>query len=815
MSEWKTAKTPDGRIYYYKPGGVTQWEKPADLDDAEDLSTAAAPQHDPAQVAASWKETLTQDGRPYYWNTITKVTTYDVPEAFAKQKQTERPASALVAGGGQSFGNGDYPAPERRMERRNDRDHGLPQKPSFDGGRGGPWEQRQENSGFRGAMPAKADEPEYGTYEQAEEAFFKLLRKSNISPNTSWQDALRTVIREKEYRALKDPKERRQAFEKYCIEARAQEKGKEKERREKLREDFLKMLHTHDDIKHYTRWKTARSIIEREAVFRSAGDEDERRQIFDEYILGLKKKHAEDEVKNRDTAMRELDSLLEVLIIDPDTKWADAHQSIQKTERFQSDDTFRALSDADILFAFDAHIKALERLSNDAKQNEKRLQYRRERQARDGFKQLLQEMRGQGKIRAGTKWSDVHPLIAQDERYLNLIGNLGSNPLDLFWDAVEEEDRKLRAWRNDALDVLEDKRYEMTLETTLDDFIDIMRTDPRTASFNTDQLRLIYDRLMAKIKKRAEEDRAFNERSQRKAIDGLRSIIKHLEPPVRVSDSYEDIAARLQGYPEYSGLDEEARRAAFDKHVRRLKEKEDDLERERARRDRGRDHRNGSRRDRDRRPRTRTPEVDAYEADRRKAQADRERQYRKASFGLTPPPRERERRDDRDDRYRRHDRHESMSIYDRERREREMERERSYISRADPRDRGKTLDYGDEDAVGSRPGSIRKRRESDGSAAARRDTKYDHIKISLTNSSSKAQSRLAGDTRLDEAIAKTNAALAAAAAASADSPADADSDQTGTGGASVQDDVMDADEAESSETLKGDQDEDGDEESTA
>lgn len=92
---------------------------------------------------------------------------------------------------------------------------------------------------------------------------------------------------------------------------------------------------------------------------------------------------------------------------------------------------------------------------------------------------------------------------------------------------------------------------------------------------------------------------------------------------------------------------------------------------------------------------------------------------------------------------------------------------------------------------------------------------YDHIKISLTNSSSKAQSRLAGDTRLDEAIAKTNAALAAAAAASADSPADADSDQTGTGGASVQDDVMDADEAESSETLKGDQDEDGDEESTA
>ncbi|KAI7578512.1 hypothetical protein KC346_g19269, partial [Hortaea werneckii] len=114
------------------------------------------------------------------------------------------------------------------------------------------------------------------------------------------------------------------------------------------------------------------------------------------------------------------------------------------------------------------------------------------------------------------------------------------------------------------------------------------------------------------------------------------------------------------------------------------------------------------------------PEIDAYEADRRRAQEARERSYRKASFGLTPPPRDR--RDDRayDDR-RRLDRAES--IYDRERREREMERERNYVSRADPRDKGRTLDYGDEDAVGSRPGSVRKRRESETSNATARDKK--------------------------------------------------------------------------------------------
>ena len=73
---------------------------------------------------------------------------------------------------------------------------------------------------------------------------------------------------------------------------------------------------------------------------------------------------------------------------------------------------------------------------------------------------------------------------------------------------------------------------------------------------------------------------------------------------------------------------------------------------------------------------------------------------------------------------------EDESIYERERREREIERERNYVSRADPRDKGRALDYGDDDGPSSRPGSIRKRRDSDVSAGGRRDPK-----VSLSPSS--------------------------------------------------------------------------------
>lgn len=593
-------------------------------------------------------------------------------------------------------------------------------------------------------MPTKADEPDFASAEQAKDAFFKLLRKYNIKYDTPWTDALRLVVKERDYRAIKDSRERKRVFEDYCIEQKEEERTKEKERREKLREEFRAMLKTHEDIKHYTRWRTARPIIEREAVFRNAGDDDERRQLFEEYILGLKKQHAEQEVATRRQALDRLSDLMRTTVLDADTKWAEAQNAVMNNESFANDDTLRSLHKVDVLQSFEQHIKQLERQLNDARQKDKKNKDRRDRQARDGFKALLQEKLATGQITAGSKWQDLVPQIQDDERFLNLVGTEGSGPLDMFWDVVEDEERKIRSKRNDALDILDDQRYEMTPETSLDEFSSVMHRDERSSKWSHQEMKLVHDRLMEKILKRAEEDKALAERNQKKAVDNLRSVIKHLEPQVNIDDSFESIRPRLESYKEYQVLDDEARQIAFSKYIRRLQEKAEDAERDRARRDtrrdrslrpeRERDYRRSydydDRRDRGSgRHRTRTPEIDAYEADRRKAQADRERSYRKASFGLTPPPRDRREgdryvsREREPPRERRSDRYESM--YERERREREMERERNYASRADPRDRGKNamLDYGDDEVVGSRPGSVRKRRESDASMSSRRDTK--------------------------------------------------------------------------------------------
>lgn len=593
-------------------------------------------------------------------------------------------------------------------------------------------------------------EPDYHSLEEAESVFMKMLKRHNVQPDWTWEQAMRATIKDPQYRSIKDPKDRKAAFEKYVVEVRLQEKDRAKERFAKLRADFNTMLKRHPEIKFYSRWKTIRPIIEGETTFRSTNDEAERRQLFDEYIISLKQAHDDQEAATRKAAMDELVEILGSLNLEPYTRWAEAQNMIRTHNKFQTDEKFKALTKCDVLTAFEDHIKALERTFNDARQKHKATKFRKERKNREQFVVLLNEMKSQGHIKAGSKWMNLCPLIKKDPRYQAILGQPGSSPIELFWDMVEEEERALRGPRNDVLDVLDvsfvsicftvhctnfsqDKRFEVTAKTTFDEFSTIISADRRTSNIDPDILNLLFERIKDKAIRRNEDEKYAADRQQRRAVDALRSRIKRLEPPVRVTDTWAEVQPRLEKYDEYKALEsDELRESAFEKTVRRMKERDEDTEKDREMYPQSR----GGRRDYDRGDReyrsgrgerrgpsgrvSRTPETDAYEADRRKAQADRERTYRKVS-GISPPH---ERRDERD-RYRGRD-----HDFDRPQRpardgdRREDERERLYRTRGDPRGGRDELDYGGgSDTRGAPSGDRRRRRDSDAESVASRSVK--------------------------------------------------------------------------------------------
>lgn len=435
-SQWLEARAPDGRAYYYNSiTKETSWTKPADLLTPVEKALASQP----------WKEYTSPDGRKYYSNPETKQTVWEMPAQYREAidsvqlpPKPVQPATAFVAGGSTA----------------------LSTYSSRDLTESNPYDSRPRNdaAGTNGiALPAIAKEvvPDYSSFEEAEAAFMKLLRRSNVQPDWSWEQTMRATIKDPQYRALKDPKDRKTAFEKYAVQVRQQEREKAKERLAKLRTDFGNMLRTHPEIKHYSRWKTIRPILEGETVFRSTDKEDERKQLFEEYVVELKKQNIEQEAASRRSALDDLGAILKALELEPYTRWSQAQEVIQSNERIQSDDRFKLLSKSDVLTAFENHIKSLERSFNDARQQQKSNKARRERQARDRFIELLQSLRSQGKLKAGTKWKNILPEVENDPRYVAMLGQSGSTPLDLFWDVVEEEERALRGRRNDVYDVLE------------------------------------------------------------------------------------------------------------------------------------------------------------------------------------------------------------------------------------------------------------------------------------------------------------------------------------------------------------------------
>ncbi|KAK5946973.1 U1 snRNP protein [Knufia obscura] len=717
-SPWQEARTPDGRPYYYHAQTKeTRWQKPEELLTPVERALAKQP----------WKEYTAPDGRKYYAHAETKQTVWEMPAQYKEALnavEAQPPPTPAASTPAPTFAAGGSTALQAY----------TPRDLSSN------FESRRDNI----PLPAVTKEaiPDYSSFEEAEAAFMKLLKRSNVLPDWSWEQTMRATIKDPQYRALKDPKDRKAAFEKYAVEVREQEKEKAKERLAKLRTDFGNMLRTNPEIKHYSRWQTVRPMIERETVFRSTDNEEERKQFFAEYIVELKKQNLEQEAANRRSAINDLAGIMQALDLEPYTRWSEAQEKIQSNERIQNDPRFKLLSKSDILTAFENHIKVLERSFNEVRQQQKAHKNRRDRQNRDAFISLLKEKRSQGLIKAGTKWSTLLPQIEDDPRYVGMLGQSGSTPLDLFWDMIEEEERALRGRRNDVYDVLEDKRFEVSSKTDFDEFFEIMLTDRRTANLDKDILHLIFERLQDKVQKRHEEEKHAADRHRRRATDALRSRIKHLEPPVRITDTWEQVEPRVEKSEEYRALDDEARRTAFDKVVKRLKEKEEDAERERerrkARRSDERDYRNGHR-DGRRGRLSKTPEADPYEEDRKRAMAARERQFRKSSLGVSPP-RIRDGRD-RDERHGRLERSPPRA-YDRDRRDREEERERLYRTRADPRGSRDELNYGEEarsitserrrrrdspsDSVDS-PRQKRRRRDSRGSHDRRR-TKTPEIK---------------------------------------------------------------------------------------
>ncbi|KAF5355353.1 hypothetical protein D9758_006091 [Tetrapyrgos nigripes] len=710
MNVWTEHRNPEGRTYWFNTGTrESVWEKP------DELKTP----FERALNQTKWKEYFS-GGRKYYYNTETKESKWDMPDELllvlekvekegATAKPTTTPSAPLALPGPGFTPVGDStptsaetPQPNGNALAVGPHTGALP----------------LASTSILPARPNLPDDPViphngFVTVEEGERAFVHLLKKAGVDANWTWDQTMRAIITDPLYKALNTLAEKKNAFEKYTNDLQVKEQQEKEARLAKLRPAVRNMLKGNPNVFHYTTFGTADKLFAQHPIWQQAKIESERRLIFEEYVAELKQREMQESRAIRSRSVTKVVNLFKQLDVDVLTRWRTAHKLILESDEWISDPELRKLPTLDILLAFEDYSRVREREYEEQLRRAQVEKTRKERKAREAFRELLHELVESDVIKTRTKWKEVYPLFKNDERYLNMLGIPGSNQLELFWDIVDALDQKLEAKITVVTDAIDKAHaatvnanakkaaegtdgaegneengqqtgFKVTPETIEEEFMNVVRAtdDPAVKKFSEEEMHTIFVDLHNRALQKQAEEKRRAEKKQRHLQDDLRYALRKLPEPIDLSLNYEAAVPLMENLPEYKAIeDEESRRAAFAKFVKRQKERqreaasEDGSTTSRRRKEPSRDHRDDRDKDRDR---------------------DRERERDR--------DREKERERDRDrDYYRRKD-------YDKDK-----DRSRHHYRRDDHDDRRSSRDYDrDRDYKSSRHGRDDRRRDRRG-----------------------------------------------------------------------------------------------------
>jgi len=85
-ASWKVYSDAAGRKYYFnKITKQSVWVKPQELAEAERLQVQTRTQEEHKSGELTWKEHTAANGKKYYYNTVTKQSTWTMPPEFKKE----------------------------------------------------------------------------------------------------------------------------------------------------------------------------------------------------------------------------------------------------------------------------------------------------------------------------------------------------------------------------------------------------------------------------------------------------------------------------------------------------------------------------------------------------------------------------------------------------------------------------------------------------------------------------------------------------------------------------------------------------------
>lgn len=552
-SAWGEHKAPDGRIYFYNSlTKESSWEKPEDLKSNEEKMLSACP----------WKEFKSDAGKTYFHNSVTKESRWTKPKEL-EELEAKITASTSGAAGATDSPKPKDPQPSSAIERAMQATLAsieLPPPPTALA------PQPKEPSAEREASPAKK-EPVYvfKNKKEAIEAFKCLLKEKEVPSSCSWESAMKLIINDPRYKALKQLNEKKQAFNEYKTQRAKEEKEGHRLRAKQAKEDLEHFLLHSPAMNSTIKYWKADTMFGDEDAWRNVSERD-RRDLYDDVVHLVAKKEKEDAKVLRKRNIKVFSEILDSMAsLTHSSTWSEAQQMLLDNPRFTDDPDLENMDKEDALVCFEDHIRMLETEYDDDKERDRRRLKRNQRKNRESFVVLLDELHDQNKLNSMSLWMDLFPVVCHDNRFSSMLGQSGSTPLDLFKFYVEDLKSRFHDEKKVVKEILKEKGFFIEVTTTYDNFSAAILSDSRSKNLDSGNIKLTYNSLLEKAEAREKERLKEEARRLKKLEASFMNMLSKAD--IDLDAKWESVRPRLEREPAFEHITLEAeRQRLFKKH---------------------------------------------------------------------------------------------------------------------------------------------------------------------------------------------------------------------------------------------------------
>jgi pre-mRNA-processing factor 40 len=404
------------------------------------------------QIDQAWTEHAAPNSTTkYYYNAITKESTYTKPDCLVKKvkdmhiNETETPKQQLrnqttwaeytdASSGKTYYSNGITTTWERPAEMGGDAESEEDEAPKK--------KKRKKN--------VENEVTEFNNSAEATAAFKGMLLAKGVQPTTNWNEVVKMCSSDSRWQACEilTLGERKQALAEYQTKRANELRTLERQERMRAKEAFTQLLMeklvTIEEFSATTsQFADMRNLLASDDRFYAVEKEETRESLFLDFCEEVRKR---EERKKRSKKREAKDEFLAFLkereeegLLTFACTWASFIGTLEESHR--NDPRFQAspaLPEPDRELCFADYVLELQAAEEDRRRRIRDARRRAEKAQKEAYTEALRKMAYEGSLLPSSRWHTVEPLITADPSFAPVQAHDRESPREIFEDFVDE-----------------------------------------------------------------------------------------------------------------------------------------------------------------------------------------------------------------------------------------------------------------------------------------------------------------------------------------------------------------------------------------